>query len=49
MEVFFAYQLTKPIIIFGNTHDKDYWLNYHSHLRVSNLKEACKVLNEMFS
>lgn len=49
MEVFFAYQLAKPIILFGNVHNKDYWLNYHSHLRVNNLKEACKVLNKMFS
>lgn len=49
MEVFFAYQLTKPIIVFGNAHDKDYWLNYHSHLRVGDLEEACSVLNKMFS
>lgn len=49
MEVFFAHQLTKPILIFGNAHEEDYWLNYHSHLRVSSLKEACRILNKMFS
>jgi len=49
MEVFFAYQLHKPVIIFGNAHGEDYWLNYHSHLRVKDLKEACDVLNRMFS
>ena len=32
MEVFFAHQLGKPVIIFGESHDKDYWLNYHSCL-----------------
>jgi len=48
MEVFFAFQQNKPVIIFGNAHDKDYWLNYHSHLRTKNLDEACDVLNKMF-
>jgi len=49
MEIFFAYQQNKPVIVFGNAHDKDYWLNYHIHLRVKNLKEACDILNKMFS
>lgn len=49
MEVFYAHQNNKPVIIFGNAHDKDYWLNYHSHLRVKDLKEACKIVNDMFS
>lgn len=48
MEVFFAFQQNKPVIIFGNAHDKDYWLSYHSHLRTKNLDEACDVLNRMF-
>lgn len=48
MEVFFAFQQSKPVIVFGDAHNKDYWLNYHSHLRVRDLKEACKVLNKMF-
>ncbi len=49
MEVFFAYQMNKPIIIFGQAHNKDYWLNYHTHLRVADLTEACQVLNKMFA
>ena len=49
MEVFFAFQQNKPVIIFGNAHNKDYWLNYHSHLRVNTLEEACTVLNQMFT
>ena len=49
MEVFFAFQQNKPVVLFGNAHEKDYWLNYHIHLRTKNLKEACEVLNKMFS
>lgn len=49
MEVFFAFQQNKPIIVFGNAHEKDYWLNYHIHLRTKDLKEACEVLNSMFN
>jgi nucleoside 2-deoxyribosyltransferase len=49
MEIFFAYEEKKPVIVFGNAHAGDYWLEYHSHLRVKNLKEACEVLNKMFS
>ncbi len=48
MEVFFAHQQNKPVIVFGNANDKDYWLNYHIHLRTKDLKEACDVLNKMF-
>ncbi|MDO8658873.1 MAG: hypothetical protein Q7K55_09100 [Candidatus Levybacteria bacterium] len=49
MEIFFAFQQNKPIIVFGNAHEKDYWLNYHTHLRVKDLSEACEVLNKMFN
>lgn len=49
MEIFYAFQQNKPIIVFGNAHDKDYWLNYHIHLRTKDLDEACEVLNKMFS
>lgn len=48
MEVFFSFQQNKPVIVFGNAHDKDYWLNYHIHLRTKDLNEACEVLNKMF-
>lgn len=49
MEVFFAHQQNKPVVVFGGAHEKDYWLNYHTHLRVKDLEEACDVLNKMFS
>jgi nucleoside 2-deoxyribosyltransferase len=49
MEVFFAHQHNKPVIIFGSAHEKDYWLNYHSHMRVADLKEACTVLKKFFA
>ena len=49
MEIFFAFQQNIPIILFGNAHDKDYWLNYHIHLRTKDLIEACFVLNKMFN
>ena len=49
MEIFFAFQQNKPVILFGNAHDKDYWLNYHIHLRTKDLAEACVVLNKMFN
>lgn len=49
MEVFFAYEQKKPVIVFGNAHEKDYWLNYHIHLRVNSVEEACEVINKMFS
>lgn len=48
MEILYAFFKDKPIIVFGNAHDKDYWLNYHIHTRVNNLEEACKLIKEMF-
>lgn len=49
MEILLAHQQNKPVIVFGNAHDKDYWLNYHIHLRVKDLKEACGILNTLFA
>ncbi len=49
MEVFYAFQLNIPVIVFGNAHNKDYFLNYHTHLRTTTLEEACDVLLKMFS
>jgi nucleoside 2-deoxyribosyltransferase len=48
MEVFYAFQQNKPVIVFGNAHNKDYFLNYHTHLRTNTLEEACDVLVKMF-
>ena len=49
MEVFFAHEEKKPVILFGNAHIGDYWLDYHAHLRTKDLREACAVINKMFS
>lgn len=49
MEVFYAYEQKIPIIVFGNAHENDYWLTYHTHLRTKDLKEACDVINRMFA
>lgn len=48
MEILFAFEKDKPIIVFGNSHDKDYWLNYHIHTRVDSLEQACTLLKKMF-
>jgi phosphoribosylpyrophosphate synthetase len=48
MEIFWANQLKKIIIVFGNVHEKDYFMNYHIHTRVSDLKEACELAVRMF-
>jgi len=48
MEVFFAHSLNKVIILFGEGHVKDYWLNYHSHIRTATLEEACDVVRKLF-
>lgn len=49
MEVYYAYTKEKPIIIFGHAHDKDYWLNYHSHTRVNTLEDACNLIKKLFN
>ena len=48
MEVIYAYERNKVVIIFGNGHEKDYWLNYHCHSRVENLEKACELLKLFF-
>jgi len=48
MEVLLAFQNNIPVIIFGEGHPKDYFLNYHSHVRCKGLEEACKLINDMF-
>lgn len=49
MEVFFAHQLNKAVIVFGNAHKNDYWLNYHSHVRVDTLEKACQLIKKLFA
>lgn len=48
MEVLLAYQQNKVVVVFGEEHIKDYWLNYHSHIRLNTLDEACDLLNKLF-
>lgn len=48
MEVFLAHSLDKAVIIFGDAHKNDYWLNGHSHVRVSTLEEACSIVENLF-
>lgn len=48
MEVYIAYNADIPVVIFGNAHKGDYWLDYHSHIRVDTLDEVCLVLRKLF-
>lgn len=48
MEILFAHEVNKPIIVFGSVHSKDYWLNYHIHTRVKTLKQACEHICKLF-
>lgn len=48
MEVFYAYSLSKVVIIFGEAHLEDYWLNHHSHIRVKTLEDACEIVNRFY-
>lgn len=48
MEVLYAYNMEKPIIIFGDAHKNDYWLDYHATIRVDTLQDACNVCLKLF-
>lgn len=48
MEIIYAHERNKVIIVFGVTNEKDYWLNYHCHVRARNLEEACSIINTFF-
>lgn len=48
MEVIYAHERGKVVVIFGNGHEKDYWLNYHSHVRVETLEDACHLIVNFF-
>lgn len=49
MEVHFAHSRNKVVVIFGLAHERDYWLNYHSHIRSTDLREACKLLRDIYA
>lgn len=44
MEVIYAHQLGKLVVLFGNAHQNDYWLNYHSHVRFEDLENAIEFI-----
>jgi len=48
MEVIFAHSLNKVVILFGEGHLHDYFLNYHSHIRVKTQEEACDIVLRLF-
>jgi len=48
MEVIYAHQLDKVIILFGEGHDGDLWLEYHSHMRFKTMDEAIEFIIKMF-
>lgn len=49
MEVIFAHDLNKVVVVFGEAHPNDYWLNYHLHIRTKSLQEACKIVKNLFN
>lgn len=49
MEVVYAHEREKLVVLFGNGHEKDYWLNYHAHVRFETLEEACAFILEHYS
>lgn len=49
MEIYIAYEAKIPVIVFGNAHKGNYWMDYHSHIRVDTLEEACTVLLNLFA
>jgi hypothetical protein len=49
MEIHIAYESKIPVIVFGDAHKGDYWMDYHSHVRVETLGEACSLLRDLFA
>lgn len=47
MEILLAYNAGKTIIVFGDAHKGDYWLDYHSTMRVLDLESACKICKDL--
>ncbi len=48
MELLYAYEHEKPIIVFGEAHKGDYFLDYHATIRVDTLEEACNICKTLF-
>ena len=49
MEVFIACSKGKAVILFGDAHEADYWLDAHAHIRVATLEDACKIAVELYA
>lgn len=49
MEVYIANSKGKVVILFGDAHKEDYWLNVHAHIRVSTLEDACQIAVDLFA
>ena len=47
MEVIFANERDKIVVIFGEAHKNDFWLETHSHIRFYNLDEAIDFVRKM--
>ncbi len=48
MEVIYAHEKGKLVVIFGSAHQNDYWLNVHAHVRFQTLEEACAFILEHY-
>lgn len=46
MEVIYAFERGKLVVIFGRAHESDYWLNFHSHVRFETLEQACNFISK---
>lgn len=48
MEVLYAFEKGKVVIVFGNAHCPDYWLDNHIQARFDSIEAACETLNKLF-
>ena len=48
MEAIYAYEQGKLVVLFGEAHKDDYWLNYHSYVRFETLEQACSFILEHY-
>ena len=48
MEILFAFLHNKTIIVFGDAHKGDYWLDYHATMRVKDMDEAIRICKDLF-
>lgn len=49
MEIQLAYNSNIPVIIFGSANKGNYFLEYHSHVRVSTVDDAIKLIEDLFN